>query len=161
MKDNYNKKIAPFTYDSLTQRNTPARVNVSLSILDVTNIREVDHVYSLKFRLTLEWFDYRIKYNNLKIERSSNTLSMEEVDRLWVPHLVFANTAANDGVEGTKKSEVTLTREDDYIRSGVDQADEVNIFNGRFNRITFAEVYTKEFKCEYKLDLYPFDTQVT
>ena len=37
---------------------------------------------------------------------------------------------------------------------------EINIFEGRFNRITFEQVYTKTFKCEYQLQLYPFDTQV-
>ena len=31
---------------------------------------------------------------------------------------------------------------------------------GSSNRITFQEVYTKTFKCEYQLQLYPFDTQV-
>ena len=38
---------------------------------------------------------------------------------------------------------------------------QVNIFDGASNRITFEQVYSKKFKCEYKLDLYPFDTQVT
>ena len=37
---------------------------------------------------------------------------------------------------------------------------EINIFEGRFNRITFEQVYTKTFKCTYQLQLYPFDTQV-
>ena len=36
----------------------------------------------------------------------------------------------------------------------------MNIFDGASNRITFEQVYSKKFKCEYKLDLYPFDTQV-
>ena len=37
---------------------------------------------------------------------------------------------------------------------------EINIFEGQFNRITFEQVYTKTFKCTYQLQLYPFDTQV-
>ena len=37
---------------------------------------------------------------------------------------------------------------------------QVNIFDGASNRITFEQVYSKKFKCEYMLDLYPFDTQV-
>ena len=36
---------------------------------------------------------------------------------------------------------------------------EINIFEGQFNRITFEQVYTKTFKCTYQLQLYPFDTQ--
>lgn len=38
--------------------------------------------------------------------------------------------------------------------------EEINIFEGEFNRITFEQVYTKTFKCTYQLQLYPFDTQV-
>ena len=38
--------------------------------------------------------------------------------------------------------------------------EEINIFEGDENRITFQQVYSKEFKCVYQLQLYPFDTQV-
>ena len=38
--------------------------------------------------------------------------------------------------------------------------EEINIFTGGDNRITFQQVYSKSFKCEYQLQLYPFDTQV-
>ena len=58
------------------------------------------------------------------------------------------------------KSEVTVTREGQFSRSSQDDVDEINIFLGQQNRITFQQVYTKTFKCEYLLQLYPFDTQV-
>ena len=53
-----------------------------------------------------------------------------------------------------------MTREGDYIGSTDDNVEEINIFEGQFNRITFEQVYTKTFKCTYQLQLYPFDTQV-
>ena len=37
--------------------------------------------------------------------------------------------------------------------------DEINIFKGSENKITFDKVYTKTLKCIYELQLYPFDTQ--
>ena len=49
-----------------------------------------------------------MKYHNLKRERSLNALSLEELSSLWVPPLVFENTADNEAVEGTKDSEVCL-----------------------------------------------------
>ena len=49
---------------------------------------------------------HRVKYHNLKRERSLNALSLEELSSLWVPPLVFENTADNEAVEGTKDSEV-------------------------------------------------------
>ena len=53
-----------------------------------------------------------------------------------------------------------MTREGDFIGSEDDNVEEINIFEGEFNRITFEQVYTKTFKCTYQLQLYPFDTQV-
>ena len=48
----------------------------------------------------------------------------------------------------------------DFSRSDDTVVEEINIFSGEDNRITFERVYTKTFRCEYQLQLYPFDTQV-
>ena len=63
-------------------------------------------------------------------------------------------------LQGTEDTELTLTREGDYIGSPASNVEEINIFEGQYNRITFAQVYSKVFKCTYQLQLYPFDTQV-
>ena len=97
-----------------------------MSIIDIIKIEEVDHVYTLKFRLVLEWsviscsntaltkaksyterlteqvigrYDYRIKYFNLKKTRSQNALALEDVRRLWIPFLVFDNTEKNEATK--------------------------------------------------------------
>ena len=33
----------------------PVNINVSMSVIDILKIEEVDHIYILKFRLVLEW----------------------------------------------------------------------------------------------------------
>ena len=55
LKDNYNKKIAPFSFDRVNNVNIPVTINVSMSVIDILKIEEVDHVYTLKFGLVLEW----------------------------------------------------------------------------------------------------------
>ena len=105
-------------------------------------------------------YDHRIKYYNLKKTRSQNALAIEEVQRLWIPFLVFDNTEANEATKGTEDTELTLTREGKFVGSTDDIVEEINIFEGKFNRITFEQVYSKTFKCTYQLQLYPFDTQV-
>ena len=86
-----------------------------MSVIDIIKIEEVDHVYILKFRLVLEWYlillnltnnracydryDYRIKYLNLKNTRSQNSLALEDVQRLWIPFLVFDNTEKNEATK--------------------------------------------------------------
>ena len=159
MKDNYNKKIPPFFFDKINNKNIPVNVNASMSVIDIIKIAEVDHTFTLKFRLVLEWYDYRIKYYNLKRSRSANALAIEEVQKLWIPFLVFDNTENIEATKGTEDTELTLSREGDFIGSEDTVVEEINIFEGKFNRITFEQVFTKTFKCVYKLQLYPFDTQ--
>ena len=55
LKNNYNKKIAPFSFDREKNANIPVTINVSMSVIDILKIEEVDHVYTLKFGLVLEW----------------------------------------------------------------------------------------------------------
>ena len=160
MKENYNKKIAPFQFDYKEQAITPAAVNVSFTVMDMLSIQEVNLVFVLKFRLLMEWYDHRLKYHNLKKQRSANLLTREEIDKLWIPFVVFGNTENNDATKGDDDTEVTITREGNYKESPGHIIEEINIFTGHDNRITFQQAYAKTFKCEYQLQLYPFDTQV-
>ena len=51
-------------------------------------------------------------------------------------------------------------REGNFTRSSLDVVEEINIFTGKENRLTFQQVFAKTFMCKYQLQLYPFDTQV-
>ena len=42
--------------------------------------------------------------------------------------------------QGTEDTELTLTREGDFVGSEDDNVEEINIFEGQFNRITFEQV---------------------
>jgi len=159
MSDNYNKKIAPFDFDFEERKIIPVNINISIAVKDILSIQEVNLVYVLKFRLLMEWYDYRLTYHNLKMERSSNLLAKEDIQELWIPFVVFENTENNDATKNDDDTEITITRESDFIPSLPDTLDEINIFTGKENRITFQQVYSKTFKCEYQLQLYPFDTQ--
>ena len=41
--------------DESTWSNKPANVSVSMAVTDILKIEEVDHTYTMKFRLVLEW----------------------------------------------------------------------------------------------------------
>ena len=72
---------------------------------------------------------------------------------------MFSNTENNEFTNGDDDTEVTITKEGNFTEAELDVLEEVNIFEGKENRITFQQVYSKTFKCEYELQLYPFDTQ--
>ena len=160
MEDNYNKKISPFGFDPATENIIPVGVKVSMAIMDILDINEVDLNFVLKFRLLMEWYDYRLVYHNLKMERSENLLTREEIERLWIPFVVFSNTEDNHATTGGDNTELTITREGEFLTSAPEIVEEINIFTGKKNRLTFQQVFAKTFRCKYQLQLYPFDTQV-
>ena len=177
IRENYNKKISPFGYDYVEDIILPVKVKISITIMDILSIQEVNLVYVLKFRFLMEWYDYRwgsslqiktillfvfsirLKYHNLKTERSNNLLSRSEIDNLWIPFVVFSNTEKNEATKGDDDTEVTVTKEGNFTESSMEVMEEINIIEGSDNKITFQQVYAKEFKCVYLLQLYPFDTQ--
>ena len=55
---------------------------------------------------------------------------------------------------------MTVTKEGNFTRSGIEEVDEAEIFKGAENRLTMYQTYTLEFQCKYELQRYPFDTQV-
>ena len=160
MKPTYNNKIAPFAFDEVASEIVPANVNIKVSVIDVLSIKEKDLVYVLKFRMYMSWYDYRLKYHNLKESLSLNSLSLNEVVNLWIPFILFSNTEKSEFTEGDKESEMYISREGDFKESSLDIVDEINIFEGSENQILFKHLYSKEFRCLYQLQLYPFDTQV-
>ena len=64
-------------------------INVSTSLQTVIDLNERNHIIELKFQLTLEWFEYRATYQNLKPNNALNVLSREELSQIWIPFIIF------------------------------------------------------------------------
>ena len=105
---------------------------------------------------------------------------------IWVPYIIFQNTDDDEAVkvdamteDGNIRTKVSVKREQNFIRSGLDVADEVEsiskryiivsdnkfsqqieIFRGDENLITMSQTHSKKFHCIYLLQYYPFDTQI-
>ena len=89
----------------------------------------------------------------------------EDVDRLWLPEVVYENTDQKEssrlGMPSEWKTTVVVKREQEsFMKSGLDYVDEAYIFSGEENSLTMTQSYTHEFQCVYELQRYPFDTQV-
>ena len=135
-----------------------------MTLLKVVAIEEEDHSIELQFHITLEWKEIRATYYNIKPQIDMNALSEVEIDRLWLPLLIYTNT---DQQETTRLSEnwewstyVSVRREGNFTRSGYEMVDETEIFKGEENTLIMTQSYTHEFQCIYHLGRYPFDTQV-
>ena len=57
-----------------------------------------------------------------------------------------------------ERSDLKILRQGEFARSGLNVADEIEVFEGSENPIQLAQSLTKEFKCSYELVFFPFDT---
>ena len=78
-KDNYNKKVPPFTVSKKNNSLVPAKIRVSTQLKNVLSISEFSHTIDLKIGITLNWYENRVLYHNLKIQEALNVLTDAEV----------------------------------------------------------------------------------
>ena len=67
----------------------PAEVNISMTLKTVIEISERSHIIELKFKINIEWYEYRTKYYNIKENPALNVLSGSEMRKLWMPKIIF------------------------------------------------------------------------
>ena len=77
--------------DSFTAKDK-LKVNTTIQILNIFEVDEVQSLLTLKLELTLRWIDRRHKYFNLDKNSDMNTISVSELEEIWTPDLMFANT---------------------------------------------------------------------
>ena len=62
---------------------------MSTSLQTVIDISERNNIIELKFEMKQEWYEYRVKYYNLKKDYVFNVLSYDELRSLWLPYMIF------------------------------------------------------------------------
>ena len=167
LKDGYNKRVPPISAKSALDRSiVPVSVGVSIVLMEVVSIDEVDHSIQLQFEVILNWMENRATYLNLKEKAALNKITDEDIKNLWLPLLIYTNTDQKKTTRlgeygnGEWRTTVTITREADFTAANEDELDETNIFAGAENGLTMRQTYTHRFQCNYILSRYPFDTQV-
>jgi hypothetical protein len=162
LKDSYNMRVPPVIQGSGSSFD-PAMVGISIALLKIVSMDEVNHLIDFQFEITLEWRDNRATFLNLKREMVLNALSDEEIWSLWLPYVIYSNTDMKEAVqlEDGLKTIIVVAREGNFTLNEIYEVDEVEIFSGDENPLTMKQTYTKSFQCQYMLHRYPFDTQVT
>ena len=163
LKEGYIMMIPPITALSSTDDTVvPVPVKVSILLMKIIKMEEVEHKIDLQFQITLQWKENRATFLNLKTETSLNALKENDIQQLWLPDVVYDNTYQKESTKlGDWKTSITITREGNLTRAGEEEVDEAEIFQGADNGLTMQQTYTHNFQCEYMLHRYPFDTQVS
>ena len=154
----YIKDYPPITVDD-DYNTIRVPVNISVDILKILDISEVEGVFEVSFQLHMTWLDDRLTYVNLKAESGLNTMTELEKQDVWKPQVVFANTKTQESVVTDSKVIAQINRRGSHTVGGYHEAILAQYFRGGENTITFSRIYDVSFICEYDMAWYPFDVQ--
>ncbi|CAM6054348.1 unnamed protein product [Sphagnum tenellum] len=152
-------KDLPASPDQQSGATELAAVLVSMDILSILDISEVQNFISLQLQLWLTWRDKRLTMVDLKKDQDLNTLTPEFRNKIWIPEIVFYNTQEKLESLNDEKAFATIRRNASYQMSPKQQLQNAYFFKGEENPITVSRVYNSEFLCEFNMAVYPFDTQ--
>jgi len=134
-------------------------VNTSINILSLDKIQEMGMSLKIQFGLTMEWFDSRLTFHDLKRYSNGNTLSMKEKEKVWVPSYTFINTDNQDETLVDSKARMKVIRKDNFTKNPTSEVEETQIFSGKRNPIIYFRHYNIEYQCLFDMTYYPFDVQ--
>ena len=154
MREGYKKELAP-----APKGGENVEVNFSLSLLDIEPYEHSNSFLS-KFCFTREWFDERLMFKHLKLESEGeiNALLPEEKGAIWYPYALFYNIKSREYIETTDVPD--LLEVIPHNASTKLAVNNMHIFNGSENALSFKRERSVEWNCEYAYHWYPFDKQV-
>ena len=78
--DRYDRMVAPFT--SNANSIEPIDVNISVVLIDIEHIDEENNEFKVKYMVSLEWYENRVVFHNLKSNTKMNVLTEDDVEYL-------------------------------------------------------------------------------
>ena len=111
----------------------------------------------LKFNLILEWFDRKVKFLNLQ-NKTLNVLSPEEINKLWMPKVLFQNSDNIEPIYTDSSSFISVRREGEG-ESWELGGQRAVVFSSSSNPLVYQRKYQQRFYCTFYFHWFPFDTQ--
>ena len=116
--------------------------------------------FSARFKLTLQWFDDKITWNDLNNDKFLNIPSQDVMDKLWVPVIIFVNTENKYETQMDRKSRIVVEKRGNYTLSPIEDMEEIAYYKGSENPLQYWRDFYLRFNCQFELQNYPFDDQV-
>ena len=125
----------------------------------IQDIQEVAQYLELKFKISLQWKDARVRFYNLKDDENMNSLTLDEQLMIWIPSIVFWNTKNQLRTINDKTTFASIKQEGNGSIIAKEINEDIQTFEGSENTISISRVYSIQFFCEYDMAWYPFDIQ--
>ena len=130
-----------------------------MDIIVVQEIKEIEQILQLKFSLRMTWVDARLNFFNIKMKETMNVISMAELNKIWLPVIIFDNTEEGQITINDDKASATINRTGRGTGSDSSISEDIDIYRGSENSITLSRLYNIDFFCDYDMRWYPFDAQ--
>ena len=107
----------------------------------------------------MTWVDARLNFFNIKMKETMNVISMAELNKIWLPVIIFDNTEEGQITINDDKASATINRTGRGTGSDSSISEDIDIYRGSENSITLSRLYNIDFFCDYDMRWYPFDAQ--
>ena len=124
-----------------TKNKKPTKVQISVHLLDILEINQIEGTWTVRGFLYARWKDSRLRFKpkdfeNLKILSFNGKLAENQLQRIWVPNLTITNHISRREVE---KKDVSIKR------------------NGT---VLYKEIFTAKIKTYFNYRKFPFDEHI-
>ena len=125
----------------------------------IQEIKEIEQILQLKFNLRMTWVDARLDFYNIKLKETMNVITRDELNKIWLPQIIFDNTEEGQITINDDKVSATINRTGQGTGSDTSISEDIDIYRGSENSITLSRLYNIDFFCDYDMRWYPFDAQ--
>ena len=125
----------------------------------IQEIKEIEQILQLKFNLRMTWVDARLDFYNIKLKETMNVISTDELNKIWLPKIIFHNTERGQRTINDDESFATINRTGQGTGSDSSISEDIDIYKGSENSISTSRLYNIDFFCDYDMRWYPFDAQ--
>eukprot|EP00095_Tigriopus_kingsejongensis_P009466 maker-scaffold1140_size60066-snap-gene-0.4 protein:Tk09466 transcript:maker-scaffold1140_size60066-snap-gene-0.4-mRNA-1 annotation:"cys loop ligand gated ion channel subunit" len=153
--NDYSKNTIPRASDL-----EPLRLFMNVSVVAFPSIDSVNLKFTSDLFLNLRWRDPRITYSDLNSASLLNSLSMEDMARIWTPNMIFVNALGPYRTVVDEQTTTLIIVEDDPLLEDMTQPIEAMLFAGANNSIYMTREYYQDNSCDFNLRFYPFDSQM-
>ena len=154
-----DKKIYNKEYPPRTAEGHPLDVKVEVILVAINQVNELQMTFGSELILSLEWYDERVVFFNLKEKDLTNLIKFEKAQDIWIPPLIFNNTKQNMMVILDQTSDIFVNKRSSAKMNKKSWINEDYVYKGSDNVFVYRLAYEMTHSCQYDLHRYPFDTQ--
>ena len=127
-------KTLPPTPLQTKNNDEKLQVGMSMTILSILQLNEINSNMKLQLELQVWWNDPRLMFSSLKKKKQRNVLSLEQKKKIWIPTLAFANNKEKmraDFDDEYSKGLVSLTKNATFELSPLHSLWKIRNFSGK------------------------------